>query len=77
MWRLLLVCDKTCFAKMIQVEYLFYWDSSASGVLTVNYVNKGIMFSLHHLDIACISMVQNAFQNRGPFLGDESYEIEV
>ena len=46
-------------------------------MLAVNYVNKGIMFSLQDLDIACISVVKNAFQNRGPFLGDESYEIEV
>jgi hypothetical protein len=46
-------------------------------VLVVNYVNKGTMFSLQALDIGCISVVKNAFQNRGPFLGDESHEIEV
>ena len=46
-------------------------------MLVVNYVNKGTMFSLQALDIGCISVVKNAFQNRGPFLGDESHEIEV
>ena len=46
-------------------------------MLVVNYVNKGIMSSLQALDITCISVVKNAFQSRGPFLGDESHEIEA